>query len=333
MTATRTGLLLLAHHAPAPPPSALQPRPGPPFYACPAPCAQPDRPPQPPLSAGAPPRRPQLRVLRLPAAAVAAGRAVRAAADARWRAGRRCVAVPRRSARRGRRRRAARYALALAAAAAALGHAAHARQDGGGGRVPGGGAAGRGARRAASARIRSWRVHAAAQGATHAAGHAAHRVNTAGRRPRTRPAAPESPRGCTRRTQCITPRAASTQTAALPSIGPYNKLINNTPRCTNSVKLIASGTVRLFRAPTYRFGFRFTLLSCSPCTHAALAAQAGSALCRHAPCPRRPACCCSCGRCRALCPRPARAWCSRAVLRHKGCATRCGATLMRVSCL
>ena len=105
------------------------------------------------------------------------------------------------------------------------------------------------------------------------------------------------------------------------------------PPRTNSVKLVASGTVCLSRAPTYRFGVRFTLLSCSPCTHAALAAQAGSALRRHAPCPWRPAYFCSRGRFRGLRPRPTRAWCSRAVLGHKGCATRCGAALLRASFL
>lgn len=115
--------------------------------------------------------------------------------------------------------------------------------------------------------------------------------------------------------------------SGLSSLGPYN-----TPR-TNSVKLVASGTVRLSWAPKYRFGVRFTLLSCSPCTHAALAAQAGSALRRHAPCPRRPAYCCSRGRFRGLCPRPARSRCPRAVLRLKGYATCCGAALLRASFL
>ena len=73
-----------------------------------------------------------------------------------------------------------------------------------------------------------------------------------------------------------------------------------------------------------------------PRTHAALAAQAGSgrtgsALRRHAPCPRRPAYFCSRGRCRGQCRRPARAWCSRAVV--AGCATRCGAALLRAACV
>ena len=111
----------------------------------------------------------------------------------------------------------------------------------------------------------------------------------------------------------------------------------NTPP-TNSVKLVASGSVLLSRAPIYRFGVRFTLLSCLLCTRAALAAQAGSgstgsALRRHAPCPRRPAYCCSRGRFCGLCPCPAHTRCSRAVLRLKVCATHCGAALLRASFL